>query len=116
MRVSSLVLYAVDVSRTAEFYRRCLGIEFTEVGRGRVTAQVDGVRLAVVPMTASGATAQTGDPGTAMVGFDVPDISDAVEQAGEAGGAVLRQPERLDWGIRGVVSDPDGRVVEFVQR
>lgn len=116
MGVSSLVLYAVDATRTATFYRRCLGADLDDVGRGRFSADIDGVRLAIVPMTGSGATAVTGDPGTAMLGFEVRDIQAAVAGVREAGGAVLRQPEQLEWGIRGVVSDPDGRMVELVQR
>lgn len=113
MNVSSLMLYALDVSATAGFYR-LLGADLNEPSSGRVVGDVGGCRLAIVGAS-SGDAAGPGVAGTAMPGFAVDAIDDVVASVKASGRRVLRDVERLDWGRRAVVSDPDGRAVEIVQ-
>lgn len=114
MRISSLVLYAVDVTATAEFYRQ-LGVEFHPAGPGRLVADVGGCRFAISPAS-SGDTARQGGAGTVMPGIDVDSVDTAIGRVIAAGGMILRAAETLDWGRRAVLSDPDGRAVEIVER
>lgn len=114
MNVSSLMLYALDVTATSEFYR-IIGIDLTLAPSGRVIGDVSGCRVAIVPAP-SGDAAMTGAGGTTMPGFEVPSVDAVVGAVIAGGGRVLRQAETLDWGRRAVLSDPDGRAVEVVER
>jgi lactoylglutathione lyase len=114
MRISSLVLYAIDVTATAEFYRQ-LGVEFHPAGPGRLVADVGGCRFAISPAS-SGDTARQGGAGTAMPGLDVRSVDTVIGRVITGGGTVLRAAETLDWGRRAVLSDPDGRAVEIIER
>lgn len=114
MRISSLVLYALDVTATAEFYRQ-LGVEFHPAGPGRLVADVSGCRFAIAP-SSTGDTARQGGAGTVMPGIDVASVDTVIGRVVTAGGTVLRAAETLDWGRRAVLSDPDGRAVEIVER
>ncbi|MGF1666750.1 MAG: VOC family protein [Acidimicrobiia bacterium] len=114
MRISSLVLYAIDVAATAEFYRQ-LGVEFHPAGPGRLVADVGGCRFAISP-SSSGDTARQGGAGTVMPGIDVGSVDTAIGRVISGGGTVLRAAETLDWGRRAVLLDPDGRAVEIVER
>lgn len=114
MRISSLVLYASDVTATAEFYRQ-LGVEFHPAGPGRLVADVGGCRFAI-STSSSGDAARQGGAGTVMPGIDVVSVDAAIGRVISGGGTVLRAAETLDWGRRAVLSDPDGRAVEIVER
>jgi predicted enzyme related to lactoylglutathione lyase len=114
MRVSSLTLYAGDVEATAEFYRS-LGAGIRPTAAGRQAGDVGGCRLAIVP-AGPGDVAGPGAPGTAMPGFEVASVDAVVGRVVAGGGTVLRAAEKLDWGTRAVLSDPDGRAVEVVER
>lgn len=51
-----------------------------------------------------------------MVGFAVPDIAAVVEKLKAAGEyRELIAPQQMDWGLRTVLEDPDGRSVELTQ-
>jgi predicted enzyme related to lactoylglutathione lyase len=51
-----------------------------------------------------------------MPGIDVDSVDTAIARVIESGGMILRAAETLDWGRRAVLSDPDGRAVEIVER
>lgn len=114
MRISSLVLYAIDVTATAEFYRQ-VGVEFHPAGPGRVVADIGGCRFAILP-SSSGDTARQGGAGTVMPGIDVSSVDTVIGRVIAGGGSILRAAETLEWGRRAVLSDPDGRAVEIVER
>ena len=114
MKVASLMLYAINVEATARFYRS-IGVDLGEVSGGRAVGDVDGCRIAIVSAT-SGDAAGPGVGGTSMPGFEVDDVDAVVVEIRAAGRRILREPELLDWGRRAVVSDPDGRAVELIQR
>lgn len=112
MAVSSLVLYALNVTETAEFYRS-LGIEMEEKN-GRAMGEAGLCRLAIV-RASSADMPPTGSIGTTMIGIDVWNVEGLVERLRADGRSVLRPAEQLDWGRRAVVADPDGRPVELVE-
>ena len=114
MKVTSLMLYAISVEATARFYR-ALGVDFEAHPGGPSVGDADGCRIAIVAAT-SGDAAGPGVGGTTMPGFEVESIEDAVERLREMGRKILREPESLSWGRRAVVSDPDGRAVELIER
>ena len=112
MAVSSLVLYALNVTETADFYRS-LGIELDE-NEQRAVGEAGLVRIAIVRASTADMAAP-GAVGTAMVGIDVWNVEGLVERLQTDGRRILRPVQQLDWGRRAVVADPDGRPVELVE-
>jgi predicted enzyme related to lactoylglutathione lyase len=112
MAVSSIVLYALNLSETAEFYRS-IGIELDE-NEQRAVGEAGLVRIVII-RAASADVAPTGSVGTAMIGIDVWNLEGLVERLQADGRRVLRPAQQLDWGRRAVVADPDGRPVELVE-
>jgi predicted enzyme related to lactoylglutathione lyase len=113
VKVGSLVLYAGVVARTAAFYK-ALGVWLEPRPDGREVGEIDGIRVAVVEGRQDEASPGPAVPGTSMIGLRVSSVDEAILAAHQAGGAVLRPTEALDWGRRAVLTDPDGRPVEVV--
>ncbi len=114
MKVTSLMLYAINVEATTGFYR-ALGVDFDEQPGGRSVGDAGACRMAIVAAT-SGDAAGPGVGGTTMPGFEIESLEDSVERLRGMGRRILREPETLSWGRRAVVSDPDGRAVELIER
>lgn len=115
MQLSNLVFYSSVVTRTVAFYQ-ALGVEMHPRAQGRYVGEVGPVRLAVAEAVPGEPPAPQVAPGSVMVGFEVPDVDAAVMAVHPIGGAVLRGPDQLSWGRRVLLTDPDGRTVEVVDR
>lgn len=115
MQLSNLVFYARVVARTVAFYQ-ALGVEMHPRSQGRYVGEVGGVRIAVAEAVSGEPAAPQVAPGSVMVGFEVADTDAAVLAVHPIGGAVVRGPEQLSWGRRVLLTDPDGRTVEVVDR
>lgn len=109
-----IVIRSLEPSRTVGFYES-LGIRFQEEqhGKGPIhwAADLNGVVLEVYP-------AKTGDEvdRTTRLGFVVEDAASLLETLRSSGIEMASELKESQWGLRAVVKDPDGRLVELVQR
>jgi hypothetical protein len=108
-----LVLKTSQVDRLRAFYRY-LGIDLTEERHGtgplHHAGQVGDVVLEIYPLP-DGGTADT----TIRLGFAVDRLSEVVQALREARAVIASEPTQTVWGLRAVVRDPDGRIVELYQ-
>ena len=132
-----------DLARSLAFYHELLGLPMLGTGeeRGGAAAKVTGLRgahfrfadldlgsgqiLELLEYLAPLGTARghsVNDPGSGHVGIRVDDLASLIERLNQAGFVALSSPVELEgppwWeGAKCVyVSDPDGVVVELVQR
>ena len=119
---ATFVVYAKDIERVAEFYRRTLNIAALEETSGFILLAGDGTELSVVriPDALAETIAIVSPPvvreNTPMkVSFWLPSLS-AVRDAATSTGGGLRPPETA-WTWRGMLHidgfDPEGNVVQF---
>jgi len=120
--IASIVFFAADGVRTAEFYRVAgvdLEDESHDEGPVHWAAEVGGVHVAVYDVADAGGTGRA--PGLRAAGSTFPgiyvtslDLARAALQ--ELGAPVLEDHQVRPWGCRFIVEDPDGRAVEINQR
>jgi lactoylglutathione lyase len=117
--IASLVLFAAEIDRTAEFYR-AIGLEFEheDHGEGPVHFAVElaGVHFAIYPTEQSGRAPARGAAGSSFPGFYVADLDEVTESLRRTGARVLTDHQQMPWGCRVVVEDPDGRAIEVNDR
>jgi predicted enzyme related to lactoylglutathione lyase len=118
--IASMVLFAADLERTADFYR-LLGItlepERHDDGRLHAAGEVAGVHVAVYDAGPPAAPPPGfREAGSTFTGFYVDSLDDALAAVAGLGVRVLAAHEVRPWGCRAVVLDPDGRAVEVNQR
>jgi lactoylglutathione lyase len=117
--IASLVLFAADVGKTAEFYRAVgLELEDEDHGEGPVhfAVEVGGVHFAIYPTEVSGRAAARRTAGSSFPGFYVQALDDVTASLRRMGATVLTEHEQMPWGCRVVVEDPDGRAIEVNDR
>ena len=119
IRINALILWSERPERVAAFYR-LLGLPLADEdhGDGHVHQACDcgGLHVAVYGGGAGGRPPARRAAGSAMVGFVVPSLA-AVTEALRAAGELreLVAPQQMDWGLRAVFEDPDGRAVELTE-
>jgi lactoylglutathione lyase len=117
--IASLVLFAAEIDKTAEFYR-AIGLEFEheDHGEGPVHFAVElaGVHFAIYPTEQSGRAPARGAAGSSFPGFYVADLDEVTESLRRTGARVLTDHQQMPWGCRVVVEDPDGRAIEVNDR
>lgn len=119
IRINALILWSEVPARTAAFYR-LLGLPLADEdhGDGHVHQACDfgGVHIAVYDAPPGGRPPARRAAGAAMVGFAVPDIAAVAAKLKAANEyRELIAPQEMDWGLRTVLEDPDGRSVELTQ-
>ena len=104
----------VDVERSLAFYRDALGLDEVEREGVAVRLAVGSAYLLLLPF-ASRPRPSGAYPGEATISFDVvvDDLEATVSRLEEAGGARV---VNLDDGQGWAVADPDGNVIEVIQR
>ena len=122
--VASMVLFAADLERTADFYR-LLGIALAperhasdpehDDGPAHAATELGPVHFAVYEGPA-GTSPGFRTAGSTFAGFYVDSLDDAVAAVAGLGSPVLVAHEVRPWGCRAIVTDPDGRAVEVNQR
>lgn len=73
-------------------------------------------RTSAVFSAGPGRAAEFRSGGSSLAGFAVVSVEAAIEAARSSGAGVLQEPESYPWGLRALVQDPDGRVVELFER
>jgi lactoylglutathione lyase len=123
--IASIVFFAADGVRTAEFYRVAgvdLEDESHDEGPVHWAAEVGGVHVAVYDVADAGGTGNAGRApglraaGSTFPGIYVPSLDLARAALEELGARVLEDHQVRPWGCRFIVEDPDGRAVEINQR
>jgi lactoylglutathione lyase len=117
--IASLVLYAADVDKTAEFYRAIgLDLEHEDHGEGPVhfAMELGGVHFAIYPTEQSGQAPARRAAGSSFPGFYVAGLDEVTGSLRRIGARVLTEHEQMPWGCRIVVEDPDGRAIEVNDR
>ena len=118
-------LVVADLDKSAAFYRDVFGLNES----ARIESDIAGRAIEEImftPTNTGGATfvllryLDCGIPATgeSILGFLTSDIDALMTDAVDAGGAVLREAQvHADLGVKvGFVTDPEGHVIEVVQR
>lgn len=108
-----IVIRTTDLSRSALFYRS-LSIELTEERHGKgplhLTAKLGELVLEIYPAK----TPSEADAGTRL-GFAVGDLPETIHQLKSQNVEIVQETEQSPWGLRAIIKDPDGRLVELYQ-
>lgn len=118
--LNALILWSAQAKRVAAYYRM-LGVplEDEDHGDGHVhqACELGPVHMAVYDADGPNRPPpQRREAGGALIGFKVPDLDAVIarlQAAGEHRELVAKQT--MDWGVRVVLTDPDGRSVELTQ-
>ena len=107
------VIRSRDIESLANFYS-AIGLKFVKhrhgAGEEHYACENGGMVFEIYPQSVdSDATIGV------RLGFSVPSVVDALERAVAAGGTAVSNPKRSVWGLRAVVTDPDGRRVELIE-
>lgn len=111
-RLALIVLKTKQVQVVRDFYAR-LGFVFVEEqhGRGPIHFSAplgDGI-LEIYPLPKGKET-----DSTIRLGFAVSDVELVINSLDEFA-EIVERPKQTEWGLRAVVRDPDGRVVEVCE-
>jgi lactoylglutathione lyase len=114
MQLNLVVLKTGQLERVMQFYA-ALGLNFQSEQHGQgphhYSASCGEVLLEIYPLTDS---AQQADQ-TTRLGFRVTDLQQSLLAIQAFSEKPLPAPKPSPWGLRSVVSDPDGRAVELTQ-
>lgn len=121
--LGALILFAGELGRVVAFYR-ALGLPLAEerhgTGPAHFACELGGVHLAVFAAAdgAPGAPSAQAfrSAGSSFPGFAVASVERTVAELRALGAEVEQEPVRTPWGVRALVRDPDGRVVEVFSR
>ena len=117
--VNALILWTRQTRRVAAFYRLIgLPLEDEDHGDGHAHQACDiaGVHVAVYDADTATSAPRRREGGALQIGFKVPSlelVANLLREAEEYRELVGRQ--KMDWGVRVVVEDPDGRPVELTE-
>jgi predicted enzyme related to lactoylglutathione lyase len=118
MELGALILFTNRFVDAVAFYR-ALGapLEEEEHDEGPVhyACEIGPVHFAIFE-AAAGDVPSHRRGGSSMPGFAVPSAQQAFEIVEELGAKIVQPPSEYPWGIRFLVEDPDGRVVEVFER
>lgn len=113
-RLNLVVLRCSDLERAAAFYE-CLGLSFVKHQHGsgpeHLSCELGQTVFELYPAASDGTTSSN-----ARVGFEVDAVAAAIQLA-EANhpNCIVSPAKPSPWGLRAVLSDPDGHRVELVQ-
>jgi len=117
--MASLVLFAANAAKTAEFYRAIgldLAEELHEEGPVHLAVELGPVHFAIYEAASPGRAAERRSSGDTFPGFYVESLDEASKALRKLGAPLIREHEAMPWGCRIVVQDPDGRAVEVNQK
>ena len=116
--VGALILFSHQVPAVIRFYR-AIGLELEreshEEGPVHYVADLGPTHFAVFE-GAPGEAPEFRSGGSTFPGFAADSLEDAVSGAKSVGARVVQEPTEYPWGMRALVVDPDGRVIELFQR
>ncbi len=116
--VGAVILFTGRLAEVVRFYRAAgvpLESEQHDEGPAHYACDLGETHFAVIESGVGAAPAYRSG-GSCYVGLAVPSVRAAVEAARAAGATILQEPEPYPWGLRALVVDPDGRVLELFER
>ena len=106
-----LVIRTTDIEQVLGFYES-LGMDFIEHRHGtgpvHFATENSGLVFEIYPTKKH----ENVDRMTRL-GFALPDLPDVVERLRSNAIPIIEEPTPSEWGMRAIVHDPDGRVVEL---
>ena len=113
VRLNLCVIRSRNIERLAGFYTE-IGLTFVKhrhgVGEEHFAFENDGMVFEIYPQ-ADDSDSTVG----VRLGFSIASVTDALEKVVAAGGTIVSNPKRSEWGLRAVVADPEGRRVELIE-
>ncbi len=117
--MASLVLYAANQWTTAAFYR-VIGLDLADEDHGEgpphLATELGPVHFAIYPAEAPGRSLERRVGGSYFPGFYVDSLDRVAATLTGVGALALTEHEKMSWGCRAIIEDPDGRAVEINQR
>jgi catechol 2,3-dioxygenase-like lactoylglutathione lyase family enzyme len=111
--VNLIALRSADLRRAETFYN-LLGITFNRERHGsgpeHLAGRLGSLVFELYPLEGGGATTSV------RLGFRIPSVRETVAKLAEAGARIAIPPTSGTWGLRAVVTDPDGHRIELVER
>jgi predicted enzyme related to lactoylglutathione lyase len=112
--LSLLVLKTQQIDKLVAFYHQ-IGVEFVEEQHGNgprhYSGQAGNVLLEIYPLKSAEDPADV----TTRLGFSVANIEGVMNSLRRIDAEIVSAPQPTEWGIRALVRDPHGRVVELIQ-
>ena len=106
-----LVIRTTEIEQVTEFYRS-LGMDFTEhrheTGLMHFASELCGLVFEIYPTKK-----QENVDRMIRLGFALPDLPSVVDLLRSNAISIIEEPTPSEWGMRAIVHDPDGRVVEL---
>ncbi len=106
-----LVIRTTEIEQVLGFYQ-LLGVNFIEHRHGtgpmHFATKLDGLVFEIYPTKKP----ENVDRMTRL-GFALPDLPGIVDRLRSHAIPIIEEPKPTDWGLRAIVNDPDGRVVEL---
>ena len=116
--LGALILFTARIEDVVCFYR-AIGIplesEQHEAGPIHFACEFGRTHFAVFE-AGDGRAPEFRSGGSCFAGFAVASIEKAISAARVIGAEIIQEPESYPWGVRALVQDPDGRVVELFER
>jgi lactoylglutathione lyase len=107
-----VVLRVTDIEVSGRFYA-AFGINFIREKHGNgpehLSGQSGSLMLELYPLGSAASTAAV------RLGFSVPLLAPVIHAVTQTGGYLLSEPQSCVWGLRAVVSDPDGHKIELLE-
>ena len=116
--LSALILFTSRMDAVVEFYRAIgvpLEAEQHDDGVLHYACDLGGTHIAVFE-SSPGDAPEFRSAGSSIAGFSVQSLEIALEAARSVHANIIKEPTEYPWGVRALVSDPDGRVVELFKR
>lgn len=112
--LSLVVLRSTDLERAEHFYG-AIGLRFVKHAHGNgpehLSSEGPGPVFEIYPSSEAAA-----DTKGVRIGFEVSSVDSTINAVLQVGGTLRSSPKASPWGRRAVVTDPDGHVVELVER
>ncbi len=106
-----LVIRTTDIELVLGFYES-LGLEFIEhchgTGPMHFPTELSGLVFEIYPTKK-----QENVDRMTRLGFALPDLPSVVDRLRSNAIPIIEEPTPSDWGMRAIIHDPDGRVVEL---
>ncbi len=116
--VGALILFSNQLPAVVRFYRAiglALEPERHEEGPVHYVSELGPTHFAVFEGP-PGEAPEFRAGGSTFAGFAVDSLEEAMTGAKSVGARVVQEPAEYPWGMRALVVDPDGRVIELFQR
>jgi len=118
-RLGALVFFTSRLDACAEFYR-LIGIPLVEEqhdqdGVVHFACELEGVHIAFFNAVDEGNAPPLSTAGCCFPGLAVTSVREVVHRVEAAGATILQPASEYPWGLRAVLSDPDGRPFEVFE-